>query len=268
MVPVKVNWHEVPFLRILLPFSIGILLRERASELFTQTYAPAGLAILMIIPLIWLSIIRIPHRWRWVFGLSLSMFWICSGALLHSASDQTKSKWHYSKYPKPLGFIGHVAGLSLRQGKLRAEVRISEIIDSSTERHRAIGNLYLFIPIPKKDLKPGLGDLVLFNGLLRAVEAPKNPYAFDYQTYLRRRNIHFQLFADSTQWMILNPEDGFPLKRTLNQYREKLLEILAKHLPDEDTYGVASALILGHREATPDDLADAFLHCLCSFKSV
>lgn len=258
MVPVKINWHEVPFLRILLPFSIGILVQERGLGVFAPINVLAGSAILMIIPMVWLSFIRIPHRWRWVFGLSFSIFWICSGALLHSASDQSKSKLHYSKYSEPVGFIGHVAGLSLRQEKLRLEVRISEIIDSSSEQQQAIGKLYLFIPIPKNDLPPDLGDLVLFRGLLRAVEAPKNPFAFDYKTYLRRRNIHFQVFSDSGQWMVLKPEDGFPLKRTLNQYREKLLDILAKHLPEEDAYGVASALILGHREATPDDLAAAF----------
>jgi competence protein ComEC len=259
MIPVKINWHEVPFLRILLPFLLGILLRERLDwGIFPQKILP-GSGISLVFLLLVLHLSKTSYKWRWVFGVGFTLLLIISGYTLHDLSDQRKSSLHYSKHAaEEAVLIGQVSGLSIRQNKLRAEVEISGLVASDWEVQKAVGKLHLYIPVPSNSVKPKTGDLLLFRGLMQAVEGPKNPYVFDYQTYLRRRNIHFQVFADSGQWMILKAADGMRIKRLLTDSREKLLQILAKHLPEAETYGVASALILGYKEATPEDLATAF----------
>ena len=259
MIPVSLNWHESPFVRILLPFAGGVLLQEKAGGGELPFHVLTFCAISGAIVMLWLAVAKIPYAWRMAFGIASALTWFSGGWIGHFYADQRKLPHHYSHFLHEHSVLtGHVRDLKIRRERLRAEVKIYSILDSLGNHRKVTGVIHLFVPASGDPKSLEIGDWVAFKGWVNPTEPVKNPYAFDYQTYLKRRHIHFQVFADSTQWKIIQRGNGFHVKGFLERCRSYCLDILARHLPSEEGYGVASALILGYREATPEALENAF----------
>ena len=100
-------------------------------------------------------------------------------------------------------------------------------------------------------------DVLIIRSQLEAIDAPKNPYQFDYNAFLKKKYIYQQIYADKTSIKKLES-----VKRTLKGYaaqiRFKIDKILHDHNFKDDELAIINAMILGQRQDISKELYESY----------
>ncbi|MDP5140797.1 MAG: ComEC family competence protein, partial [Spirosomaceae bacterium] len=138
--------------------------------------------------------------------------------------------------------------------KVAAEVKLLKI---NGEWKPTNGKVLLYFPLDIAE-KPSYGDVFLVRAMPREVEAPKNPYEFDYKTYLSRKGIyahHFLRENDFEKIKTVNPSFVYGIA---NKARMQGNDIFREFLKVPATYSIADAMVLGLRDELDRDLRGAY----------
>ncbi|MDZ7878010.1 MAG: ComEC/Rec2 family competence protein [Saprospiraceae bacterium] len=262
-----IDWREVPFVRLLLPFALGIVAREYGLAL-PQFWVNLLLGVSLLSMVIF-SLQRVKFRQRWVFGIPLSIFLFLTGCQAVFYNNELNEAHHFQQFLSPHQqteqlCLATVTDFSERPNNYRLTVSLNKIgaVPNSTpdSMHHCTGNLLMYI---RKDstLKtpPQYGDLILLKSKIRLTESPKNPDAFDFKQYLHRQNIHHQAFVAMGNIQILAERRGNPIQQLATDCQKYLLTILKKHLTTEQEFAVGGALLLGYRDAVDEDVRNAYV---------
>ncbi len=256
-----INWREMPFVRLFMPFDLGII-----GATFWQLDSPVSgnvILSLSMLCIIFLSFIKTTFQRRWVFGIPLSIFLFLLGYQSFFYHNERSASNHFEKQLNDSDdkmIIGVVTDRVEKATNFRLTIAVQKMGNEADSLHDVSGNLLVYL---KKDslLKqpPQYGDLVLTEGKIAAVEPPKNPDAFDFQRYLHFQNIHYQSFIQNEDIKTLAQNRANPIVQTISNWQRRLLEILKTHLPTEREFAVGSALILGYRDAVTEEVKDAYV---------
>jgi competence protein ComEC len=101
------------------------------------------------------------------------------------------------------------------------------------------------------------GDQLIILGKLQKIKNQGNPYEFDYQAMMHRRNIWYSVYLTRATYLktgnrLLNWENW------AEKLRDILVEKLAGVLPDKEERSVVSALTLGYRTELDQETLDYF----------
>ncbi|WP_435020819.1 ComEC/Rec2 family competence protein [Tundrisphaera sp. TA3] len=122
--------------------------------------------------------------------------------------------------------------------------------------HPASGRVQAWIAGDRSDLEAGRP--VEAAGTLGAIQGPPNPGEFDPRPMLRARGIRLRLAVDEPGAIWDDPRgEPWPTTRRLNAVRSWSARTLSDRL-DPGVAPLASALLLGRREAVDPDVNDAF----------
>lgn len=103
------------------------------------------------------------------------------------------------------------------------------------------------------------GDRVRIIGELSEPSPPRNPGEFDYARYLKLQGIHGSISANHPEAVcLLERRAPYSFHTLRDHIREKLLAGLRQSLSNE-TYPLASALLLGDRTALTPEVKDSFI---------
>ncbi len=261
------NWNTTPFLRLVFPLSLGILLA--GSNVLLKKSETSGLPWLHIFLLAifclaaWFVFEKANISNRWFSGFLLQFFWLIFGYNLAISENELRRDDHFSKISKTENTENWVVGRftdALTKGKfLRAPLKIEAIGFDVGHLEPASGNLLIYLPDEPENQNFKYGDRIFFKSKISLVEPPKNPNAFDFQRYLHFQNIHFQAFAKTDGVILLDQNQGNFFWQIAFRCREKLLNLLAEHFPTPDEHAAAVALLLGKKDDLPDDLRTAYV---------
>ena len=98
------------------------------------------------------------------------------------------------------------------------------------------------------------GDRIAAVGTLKPPQPSRNPGSFNWRRYLAAQGIHAELRAERIERL---PSRGFSLRRSAERVRRRLESLLFKLLPKRQGLLIAG-MILGDREAMPDDMEESF----------
>ncbi len=253
------NWREVPFVRLLLPFLFGILL-----SIHTPVEVPLWLSCTvlggLLVGLGILTFTKTGFRYRWMYGTLLTCFLLSMGWQLTSLYNELNVQTHFAKYVSDANdVVGNVQRLQpTNTGKTRIELAIIGIRSADdTSWYAATGNLLVYADSSGLE-RIHLGDQLRLYGTIQRIEAPKNPKAFDFARYMHFRNIHYQLFVKPDNWQVLESASRLTPMLLAHQLRERCIRILRKHFPSENELAVASALTLGYRDEMTHEVRTAY----------
>ena len=104
------------------------------------------------------------------------------------------------------------------------------------------------------------GDELQLFGVAQPIDGPRNPGEFDMRGYLARRDIRHALIVRSRDnGHVLSRGGGNPIRRAAYISRRRMQAALARGLEDaSDQSGLISAMILGTRAETPDEVEEKF----------
>lgn len=246
------NLRDKPFLRLIVPFCLGIYCGENPLP----ANLPPALWVVPALTTLLLAFTRYQYRFRWVFGIALICSLFSGGFFLSASFNDLGNPGHFSKSNTKISkFAAEVIEAPAYGARMKIPVRMLATGDSMTP---ATGNLILFLDKMPDSVTIRYGDRIVVTGEPRPTEPAKNPCAFDYARYLHFRNIHHQCFVHGTDVIVVSSGHGNGLQRNAYEWRDYLLSVLKKYFPTTDEYAVASALLVGFKDDLSDDVQLAY----------
>lgn len=253
---IYINWHEYPFVRLLIPLLVGILLAVYFPTHFHLFLLTAGIGLIGLVASAFIKAMR----YKWLFGLFLSII-LCSFSYLRTAQHhELNADDHFSQHltTDQQTVVAWVAEMPEEKKWIQMKCMVESISDSTNRFQSAKGSLQIYLEKDSLSQKLVYGDVLQIDGRILALTAAKNPHAFDFARYLHFKNIHHQAFVRADAWKKLDLQSGNFLMRQVYVLRAKLLQILQTHLTDEETFAVGAALTLGYRGAISEATRDAY----------
>ncbi|MCC6463058.1 MAG: ComEC family competence protein [Saprospiraceae bacterium] len=248
--------RHIPFVRLLLPWGLGILLGAWLNRPFP------GLALGLVagfLLLLFLAKRRYAYRFRWLFGGLAGLLLLGAGYFHTVWHDERMQPDHFARQcPGARVFVGVVYDAPSRGNKLKIPLRLEAAGRSADSLRACSGQVLLFAEISAATEGLRYGDRLWVQADLRPVNPVQNPHAFDYQRYLHFQNIHFQAFVKEGSYKVIATGLGHLLWRMAFRWRDRLLGILHEHFPGADEYAVASALLVGYKDELSEDLRTAY----------
>ncbi len=253
----SLNWREIPFVRILLPFLAGVLLALHIGLVVPYTWISLCciIGILLVV-----NFIRIDYQYRWVFGFFLNIALFLFGNQITSSCD-VRYKENFvgnQVIDSQQILIGQVSSPPTIGNKVKLHLRVKAIGTDSSNLQAASGYFLIYLPEDKASTALAYGDEIALKAWLSSVPPPSNPDAFDYQNYLAKQNIFHQAFVKEGNWAATGKNTGNSLLKKVYHLRTHLITTLREHLETENEFAVGAALILGHRSELSDEVTNAY----------
>lgn len=248
------NWRETPMLRLLLSTVLG----GWFAALFPSWTLGLLLSGVGIAGLGWALWRKWEYHWRWVPGVFTMVTFVGIGLTLTVLHDTRTYPNHFQYHMEddaPQALLGRILEVVPSGQRLKATLKAEGMPDSVGHIQPVTGQLLVYLNRPLPGQAPVPGDQIVIKGEVRSVAPPLNPDQFDYKTYLAVRDIHHQVFADSS-WSLLEHRPGI-LSRAA-ELRRKALEILKTSLPTPNEYAVGAALTMGYKSALTEEVENAY----------
>lgn len=246
------NLRDKPFLRLIVPFCLGIYCGENPLP----ACLPPALWAIPVLASVLLAFTRYQYRFRWVFGAVLMCCLFCGGFFLSASFNELGNPVHFSRGNMKISqFVAEVTEAPAYGARVKIPVRMLAAGDSLIP---VTGNLMLFLDKMPDSATISYGDRIIVTGEPLPTEPAKNPYAFNYARYLHFRNIHHQCFTNGTDVVVVSSGHGNRLQRNAYEWRDYLLSVLKRYFPTTDEYAVASALLVGFKDDLSDDVQLAY----------
>ena len=248
-----VNWFKYPFIRLLMPFALGIWLSFSCLNLSQNMvgYLLVAVVLLGVALFVVASAVK-DYRYRWIFGVILNLHLILIGVV-----------------------VVHIRDDDLDAGR---EVFVARLAEWPTEKERSVkavlkmqsdqGAVMAYFEKNERSLGLRYGDVIAFYEPPNMVESPKNPEQFDYQKYLYRKGILRQVYLKNDAWEELGMNHANPIYAFSYCLRDFLLRTMCDLGIEGDEYAVAAAILLGYDDTLPTELRQKYvaagsMHILC-----
>ena len=248
-----INWFKYPFIRLLVPFALGIWLSFSCLNLSKNmvSYLLIAVVLLGIALFVVASAVK-EYRYRWIFGMLLNLQLILIGVV-----------------------VVHIRDDDLDAGR---EVFVARLAEWPTEKERSVkvvlkmqsdqGAVMAYFEKNERSLGLRYGDVIAFYEPPDMVESPKNPEQFDYQKYLYRKGILRQVYLKDDAWDELGMNSANPIYAFSYRLRDFLLSTMRDLGIEGDEYAVAAAILLGYDDTLPTELRQKYvaagsMHILC-----
>ena len=262
------EWHKYPFVRIILPFGLGILFSMKHSfefswhlALLVFTFILTGIAFVLHK--------KISYHNRLIFGGFIVLALFASGIIWHGSYNLFQRHHHFSEF-----YSGHeaITGSFRQLPEKKANSRMSiveaeQIHDSAGGSHPVKGKIMVYFAKEANLSDVKYGDKVIFSGFIKRVDNPKNPEAFDYRSYLEQRNIYHTVYLDTNSFRHI-PHGHNSLMGWSVQTRKQLAKLLQDYGVTGKEFSLVSALVLGYDKYLADDIRLWYsnagaMHILC-----
>ncbi len=242
--PVTKNiFPKIPFIRITSLFLLGILLNY---------YLTLDLRLTAVLLTILIAVLLTLWHNSNYSGVKIQNLLISSGIILTAF-------FYPSKTPET------------QLPSLRKDYYLAEVCQKPAEKPKTFQTILkitsIALPKPEKviayfskekfDSTLTTGDQLIILTKPQEIRNMGNPFEFDYRSLMKRSDICFSVYLPYGTYL----KTGRQSKHLLywgEQFRDKLITILATVLPDKEERAVVSALTLGYRAEIDKDTIDYF----------
>lgn len=250
------NWRPIPFVRLLLPLVLGIVVQE-TLQWKTGIGGIAGtLAVLLLLSSLY-AFRRTARKHRWIFGLLSNFVLISVGILLHFFYQENNSPEHFSPFAnQECSFSATVMELTPKGDNFHMVLKVNHMGQDTL--FPTNGRLLAYLPQDSNSLQLDIGHQIQVRSFLSKASGPLNPKGFDFAKYLHTQNIHYRTFIRGDRWQKIPGASTFSVLKMAHNLQKKCLSILKKHLHTDQELAVASALILGYKPGLDEEVKSAY----------
>ena len=258
-----INFKSIPFLKILLPYIIGI-----CSVIWIGIFQNLH-QVVFITLLAWSITFVIQKRTKLTGRLLKIIFSLLTYCLLFLLAFEScffyQHKYnvnHYSRYivSDAQFFKATIQDIPVVSNKaIKLPVQIQSI-ESNHQWHYAEGNTIIYL---KNDSAVKLmpGQTVFVKAKFSYVHGPKNPYEFDYKEFLENRNIFHVVYATSKSVYATSSQNTYFSVSGLGlKIKSRLVEFLRNNGLSQEAFSICSALLVGYDDEVDDQIMQSFSH--------
>ena len=248
-----INWFKYPFIRLLIPFAIGIWLSFSCLNLTENMVSIVLIAIVFwgIALYVIFSAVK-DYKYRWVFGIILNLHLILIGvAIVHIRNDDLNDDCDM--------FVAR-----LEECPIVKENSVKAMLKLQSDQ----GLIMSYFEKNERSLCLKYGDVIAFFEIPKIVDSPKNPEQFDYKKYLFRKGVLRQVYLKNDSWEHLGENRANPVYDFSYRLRDFLLATMQKLGIEGEEYAVAAAILLGYDDTLSPELRQKYvtagsMHILC-----
>lgn len=238
-------WHQVPVIKLLLPFASGIGLSMFYPFPFTML---VGIWVLLACSSILCFVGFKRYSFRWIFGCSISVLLVWSGMLLHRLQDERLDVSFAAHQLKAEYWLVQIDEQPMvKASSIKMQGKVLAVSDSSGRVVKASGRLMIYLA--KALLSPQIEYgrwLWVPQDCISEIKGPQNPAEFDYQRYLSFHGIYHQAYVGkSNQLLITNQVHGNPLWIWTYGVQSYVKRVLQRNINSANETAVAQALLYG-----------------------
>ncbi|MCZ4694083.1 ComEC family competence protein [Ancylomarina euxinus] len=243
--------HTVPFIRLLLPFSLGIVLSEFFVVENGLIYISIILSFISLFVFQTLPFFRKSYAYSFIYGIFIFLFCISSGYIRVNHSNE---KMALSSVDSITAFKGSLKRSPDEKAKSMAcVIELKGLYKNDRwEKANAQALLYLAKDSLSKELE--MGDEILVWSMLERVRNNGNPNEFDYAKYLQHRYILYSTYVRASSWKLIEKNQSFNFKHLAVVWRQRLLNIYKRAGLKNEAYEILAALTLGARDEVSEDV--------------
>ena len=245
---------ELKLLKLAIPFILGNLF---ATQLKIPLL-PNFFTLLCIFLLIFLSFIPFKYRInkKWIPNTAV-FFSIAIFSFISSYSKLEKFHVsHFSKLNAPFHIL-KITSINEKKNSIQCFAEIKAVINKESKLN-ACGKTILYFNKNAENKQFNIDDIILTNAHYDKVNKVKNPHQFDYAKYLMNQSIFNTFFLNKKNWIKLNKQENKTFSNKLISTKELLQNKIKKIIFSNDSYAVASALILGDKSNLSPEVKENF----------
>ncbi|MFC2117251.1 ComEC/Rec2 family competence protein [Bacteroidota bacterium] len=242
----------MPFLRIIIPIIIGILLYSLTNYHYPD-FLILYICLFLIILHILQALIKIPNKtYSQIFGLVTYLYLIAFGAVL--IREQTNPELILPESSEEQYFIGYFIDYPVKKpNSIQAIIKIEKRQKGNQIINYNLKILSYFIGTNNySQIEPG--SRIVFQSNLIEIENDGNPGEFNVKRYYQSKNIHFIAFLKNTDWQIVNTKPKKNIITITKKARNNILSIYKKYGISGSALSVLSALSIGQKKDIEPDI--------------
>ncbi len=265
----KIKLSQLPFVRILIPFALGII-----TELSFPSHSIFFYSSILTLCLIYLwnwreKIKGAEYSLRWVNGLLVGIFLFSCGysiSLLHTPDENKNFVGHTYKGGRDSIVVTLISIPQEKQKTIKSTGEITGIIKNGV-LVKTTGKMLLYFHKDSIAEKLNYGDELVVYSQLNEIEAPTNPDEFNYKQFLQTRGITYECYVSGYAYSLIGNNNSNALLCFATNSRKKLATILDEKIGGNEAE-VASAILLGYREDLSRPVVQTFVdsgvvHVIC-----
>lgn len=247
--------RQHPFLRILFPLLIGILLVEAIRIPHALIQILLAFSCVFVLLFVLVPRMRKAYSLRTFFGIFVFLFFVGIG----SFRTQTVQSEMYLKC-RGDSCVYKLKLLENPIEKTNSYSCTADICESIHQNQIYSGSAKTILYF-QKDSLPGelkAGDILLISADINKVKNAGNPYEFDYAGYLKTRHILYSSYVQKSEWIKLKNEDRFNIRALAWKWRDKLLHIYQENGIKNESFDILAALTLGYKSSLDPEIRRAW----------
>ena len=267
-----ISWFKYPFIRLLVPFAIGIMVAFSLNVFSVEENVIRILLIILfflLISLIITSKLIRSYRYRWIFFLLLFVYLILLGFSFVKIRDFKLIVNDITKIDNiPKYYLARLCECPMSKEK-SVKVMLDFYAFEEDDNVKSMDSkIIAYFEKNEKSLSLKYGDCIALFASPDEVEKPPNPEQFDYKDYLYKKGVTHQVYLKSDAWIDIGCNDSNPIYRFSYLMRDFLLETMQKLGVQDEEYSVAAAILLGYDDTLPQELRQKYvaagaMHILC-----
>lgn len=267
-----ISWFKYPFIRLLVPFAIGIMVAFSLNVFSVEENVIRILLIILfflLISLIITSKLIRSYRYRWIFFLLLYIYLILLGSSFVKIRDFKLIVNDITKIDNiPKYYLARLCECPMSKEK-SVKVMLDFYAFEEDDNVKSMDSkMIAYFEKNEKSLSLKYGDCIALFASPDEVEKPPNPEQFDYKDYLYKKGVTHQVYLKSDAWIDIGCNDSNPIYRFSYLMRDFLLETMQKLGVQDEEYSVAAAILLGYDDTLPQELRQKYvaagaMHILC-----
>jgi competence protein ComEC len=256
--PVIHIWKKAPFVRFLIPLTVGIIL-----QWYLQIQPTALWILLACSSLTTISFFFMPFFERYklsiIIGFAVAgMFMSIGGLLAWYKNIQHADGWFGRNYIKESSLIVTLLEDPVEKTKsYKANASVDFILHNDTFI-KTNGTIILYF---KKDSTITIldyGSQLVIGKPLQQIKNAGNPGGFDYKRYSLFQGITHQVYLKENEFEILPTTNKTFVNHFINTSRSKIVSVLRNNIKGEKELGLAEALLIGYKDDLDKTLVQSY----------
>ncbi|MBQ8221799.1 MAG: ComEC family competence protein [Bacteroidales bacterium] len=268
-----IAWFKYPFIRILLPFIIGVVVGFSTDNLYLSKNNVLLLLIIitfLLTSLILSSCFIKSYRYRWVFFTLFNIFFLVLSFTLVKIQDyKLKINGLENIDCVPKYYVARLEECpTIKDKSVKVNLELLGIVGLNDNFISIKPKIISYFEKDEKSFSLKYGDYIAFLVNPKEIEKPPNPEQFDYKDYMYKKGVAYQVYLKSDEWLNLDYNRTNKIYELSYRIRDFLLETMQRLGINGDEYAVASAILLGYDDSLPLDLRQQYvaagaMHILC-----
>ncbi len=256
--PFHIQMKKMPFVRLLIALTIGIVLQWYADISITVWFISFSIAISCFCLFFLLHSYQ-QFKLQWLRGvLLLLLITICGGILCFIKNPYTQTHHYTNVYQDGDAVMATVSETLTVKNKTYKTAATVTAVYHKQKYLPATGTIIVYFDKQNSNPLLSFGCQFLFTKPLQTIKSTGNPAAFDYPRFLLFQGITAQLYLKSNEYKIVQQQQVSSFQVFLNKTRSYVIKTIQTFIPNKKESGVAEALLIGYRNDLDKQLVQSY----------